>query len=203
MKKLKISVILLALLLVGLTLVPAVSAAKSIEGRVIGFNATQAQVDKINQLWGKDISVGEYYAQVEPEMLVGMPADLKAILYKKQWVWPGSSGIPTVSPMVSGITCTAPLPTKVNGVVIQFSGSATSVGSGAPYYMAFTTYLENSAGQVKASTGASGFNPTTYLTSSNMWQPTGSGTYHSYTTAFTITPNYDAVPVTSGSITWP
>ena len=87
MKTLKIGIILLAFLLVGLTLVPAVSAAQSNVGRIIGFNATQAQVDKINELWGKNITIGEYYEQICPQYLVGMPADLKEILYKRQWRW--------------------------------------------------------------------------------------------------------------------
>ena len=166
MKKLKISVILLALLLMGLTLVSAVSAAKSIEGRVIGFNATQAQVDKINQLWGKDISVGEYYAQVEPEMLVGMPDDSKRHSTKSN-----GSGRDFRNPdgQSDGYRdyLYSPLPTKVNGVVISFSGSATSVGSRGPVLHGIYNIPGKFCGSGNGVYRCIRFNPTTYLTNSN------------------------------------
>ncbi len=87
MKTLKMGIILLALLLAGMVVVPAVSAATALEGKTIAWNATPEQVVKINELWGKDITVGEYYEQVSPEFLVDMPADLKEKIYKKKWNW--------------------------------------------------------------------------------------------------------------------
>jgi len=87
MKTVKISIILLALLLAGMIVVPAVSAATALEGKTIAWNATPEQVAKINELWGKDITIGEYYEQVCPVFLVNMPADLKEKLYTKKWNW--------------------------------------------------------------------------------------------------------------------
>ena len=86
-KKMRICGILLALLLAGLILVPAVSAAGQNEGRIIGCNTTQLQVDRINELWGRNISIGEYDEQVCPQYLDGMPDDLKEILYNRQYKW--------------------------------------------------------------------------------------------------------------------
>lgn len=205
MKTLKIGVMLLALLLMGMIFVPAVSAATALEGKTIAWNATPEQVVKINELWGKDITVGEYYEQVIPEFLVDMPADLKEKLYTKKWNWSDSSTSPIHTQSsnlmrATPISCSGSL-SKVS-TVISFSGQATYSGS-APYYMAFATYLKNSADQTVASTAKSGYGVTS-LSNSNMWQPdVPSGTFHTYTIAYSITPDYDALPHTSSGLTWP
>ena len=210
MKTLKLGIMLLALLLAGIVFVPAVSAAATTAGKVMNITSTPEQIAKINELKGKNITVGEYFEQVQPDLLVGMPEDLKEKLYTVKWVWPDSA-TPTVnilSPNAANawsVTCSKNTPSKVS-TVISFSGSASCSG-GTPYYMAFTTYLENSASQIVAQTGQTKFNAT-YVANSNMWQPNvQSGTFHTYTTAFIITPvnnqEIDALPQTSSSITWP
>lgn len=197
-------VILLALLLAAMVIVPMVSAEKNMAGKIIRASATQEQVDKINELWGKDITAGEYFEQIHPEFLVDMPADIKEKLYQKKWIWPISPEMETKSQsrslLLLPITCQGSL--HAHPAVIHFAGTSTYTGE-APWYMAFATYLVNSADQVKASTAASGYSPTTYLSSENMWQPDVSGSYHTHTTAFSLSPDYDAVPFHSGSITWP
>lgn len=210
MRTVKIGVVLLALLLAGMIFVPSVSAAATNAGKVMNITSTPEQIVKINELWGKNITVGEYFEQVQPDLLVDMPADLKEKLYTMKWVWPDSSTrtLNAISPnMVNGwsVTCSGNTPSKVS-TVISFSGSASCSG-GTPYYMAFTTYLENSANQIVAQTGQTGFSITN-VANSNMWQPNvQSGTFHTYTTAFIITPvnnqEIDALPRTSSSITWP
>lgn len=210
MKTLKLGIMLLALLLAGMVFVPAVSAAATTAGKVMNLTSTPEQIAKINELKGKNITVGEYFEQVQPDLLVGMPEDLKEKLYTVKWVWPDSA-TPTVnilSPNAANawsVTCSGNTPTKVSSV-INFSGSASCSG-GIPYYMAFATYLENSANQIVAQTGQTGFSVTS-VANYNMWQPNvQSGTFHTYTTAFIITPGnnqeIDALPRTSSSITWP
>ena len=86
-----------------------VSAAGDIKGRVIGCNATPAQVEKINELWDKNISIGEYDEQICPQYLVDMPPDLKEILYKKQYQWgsgpgPSNTTIENPSPEAMNVT---------------------------------------------------------------------------------------------------
>ena len=86
---------------------PGVSPAGDMNGRVIGCNATPAQVEKINELWGKNISIGEYDEQICPQYLVDMPPDLKEVLYKNRWQWgPGPSNTTTenTSPEVMNVT---------------------------------------------------------------------------------------------------
>jgi len=58
MKNVKMDLILLALLLAGMVVVPEVSTATAGEGKTIGWNATPEQVVKINELWGKNITIG-------------------------------------------------------------------------------------------------------------------------------------------------
>jgi hypothetical protein len=87
MKSAKIRIILLALLLGGMLFVPVVSAATPPQSRTIGWNATPEQVVKLNELWGKNITIGEYFEEFCPQCLVGMPPDLKEVLYKNQWKW--------------------------------------------------------------------------------------------------------------------
>ena len=202
----KLSIVLLALLLAAMAVVPMVSAENNMAGKIIRASATQEQVDKINELWGKDITAGEYFEQIHPEFLVDMPAEIKEKLYKKKWIWPISPDSETKSQsrslLLLPITCQGSL--HAHPAVIDFAGMAqySVVPPSAPWYMAFATYLVNSADQVKASTAASGYS-VTYLNSNNMWQPDASGSYHTHTTAFSLSPDYDAVPFHSGSITWP
>ena len=101
--------VLVILAAVPLILSPGVSAAGDIKGRVIGCNATPAQVEKINELWGKNISIGEYDEQICPQYLVDMPPDLKEILYKKQYQWgsgpgPSNTTIENPSPEAMNVT---------------------------------------------------------------------------------------------------
>ena len=205
MKSIKWSIILLALLLAGLLFVPAVSAAGSMEGKITRVSATPEQVAKINELWGKDITVGEYFTQVHPALLVDMPAEIKEKIFKKKWIWPVSPdneiNTQANSLLLTPVTCQGSLDARP--AVIHFAGMAEYTSTPAPWYMAFATYLVNSGDQVKASTAASGYS-VTYLNSDNMWQPdVPSGTFHTHTTAFSLSPDYDAVPYHSGSINWP
>lgn len=194
MTLMKPGIILLALLLAAMAMVPIVSAATNLDGRVIRATASQDQVDKINELWGKDITVIEYFEQVHPEFLVDMPDEIRKKLSKKKWAWPdpsdnekktGSSSLLAVP-----ITCQGSF--HFHPAVIHFSGKSEYSGT-APWYMAFATYLKNAADQVKASTAASGYY-VTYLNSDNMWQPDASGLYRTHTTAFSISPDHDAAP---------
>ena len=90
-------IILLALLLAAMVMVPMVSAEKNMPGKIIRASATQEQVDKINELWGKDITAGEYFEQIHPEFLVDMPYEIKEKLYQKKWIWPLSPDTETKS----------------------------------------------------------------------------------------------------------
>lgn len=195
--------VLILLLLAAIVMVPMVSAEKNMTGRTISATATKEQVDKINELWGKDITAGEYFQQIHPQLLVDMPDDIRVQLFKKKWIWPDSHELEIKTPANSlrrvPITCEGQLQSHPN--YIHFAGMAQYSG-GTPGYMAFSTYLVNSADQVKSSTTDSGYS-VNYLNSDNYWQPDVSGSYHTHTTAFSLNPSYDAAPHYSTSVSWP
>lgn len=90
MKQRNTGSILLGLVLAAMVLVPAVSAETNMTGRTIGATATQEQVDRINALWGTELSAGEYFMQVHPQLLVDMPDDIREAIFQKRWNWPVS-----------------------------------------------------------------------------------------------------------------
>jgi hypothetical protein len=193
MKPLKYLAIMLVLL-AAMAMIPCVSAAPNMDGKVIRATASQDLVDKINELWGRDITVIEYFEQVHPEFLVNMPDEIREKLSKKKWPWPDSSDneIKTESPSLLAVPITCEGSLHFHPAVIHFAGKSEYTGN-APWYMAFATYLKNTADQVKTSTAASGYS-VTYLNSDNMWQPDAFGFYRTHTTAFSLSPDYDAVP---------
>jgi len=71
----------MALLLLAMICVP-VSAS---EQAVTSDAATCALID---ELWGQDISIGEYFEQVHPEFLVDMPDDVRSKIYQQKMNWP-------------------------------------------------------------------------------------------------------------------
>src|SRR5271169_5587950 len=89
MKKigLKLGIMLIAFLLVGMFLVPGASAQSDEKSTQGGIVASPEQVKAINDLWGKDITVGEYFEKVHPEALKEMPDSVKADVYKHKMTW--------------------------------------------------------------------------------------------------------------------
>ena len=89
MKKtgLKLGIMLIAFLLVGMFLVPGVSAQTAEKITQGGIVASPEQVKAINDLWGKDITIGEYFEKVHPEILKDMPDSAKADIYKHKMTW--------------------------------------------------------------------------------------------------------------------
>jgi hypothetical protein len=73
------------LVLVSAVFVPAVSA----ETRSAGYiEANDDQIKLINDLWGTDITVGDYYEKVYPQLLEGLEVDTKNKLYNLKITWP-------------------------------------------------------------------------------------------------------------------
>jgi len=84
MKTLKIGIILLALLLIGMAMVPMVSAADS------AVEMSTSQVKLINQLMHQNMTIGQYYEKVSPDVLKNMPGSLKDQLYETEMKWPAA-----------------------------------------------------------------------------------------------------------------
>jgi len=84
MKTLKIGIILLAFLLAGMVIVPLVSADPSSE------TLSASQLNEIKTLVGQNITLGEYYEKISPDILTNMPASLKKRIYQTKMQWPES-----------------------------------------------------------------------------------------------------------------
>lgn len=179
----KISIALLTLLLAAMATVPMVSAA----------TATQEQLDKMNELQGKDITVGEFYTVIDPEIFVDMPADVKAKLFETKYDWSISSGKETKaqsmsSLLSSGITATTHLNSA--GTTIIFWGHG-GMNSGSPAgYIHVATTLRNSGGSQVGFVYNYGYN-TVGVTTPVDSKTVPAGTYTAKTVAYSMTPDYD------------
>ncbi|ABN58006.1 hypothetical protein Memar_2081 [Methanoculleus marisnigri JR1] len=74
-----------ALLIVGAIFVPAVSAQPRESVEVV--TTDEATLSLIDELWGTDITIGEYLEKVHPEFLTDMSDDEKADVYQRKMTW--------------------------------------------------------------------------------------------------------------------
>jgi hypothetical protein len=136
-----------------MVLLPCVSAQVE-QKETLGIVASPQQVGRINELWGQDISVGEYFENVYPDELKAMPEPVKNDMYKQKMSW-GRSDRRTVS---SGIS-TDKLLSNFIDVTATFSKSSTgiyyhgrAITSSPVSYLYVEAYLKNDAQQVVSST---------------------------------------------------
>jgi hypothetical protein len=82
--------LLLVCLLVSIVFMSPVSASEagSPDSQIVDYATNAAQIEAANQLWGQDISMGEYYEAVMPDFLADMPEEVRAHLYTVKKVWP-------------------------------------------------------------------------------------------------------------------
>jgi hypothetical protein len=52
------------------------------------FSANEEQLEMINQLWGQDITIGEFLEKVMPEALVDAPEEMNKHRYATKMNWP-------------------------------------------------------------------------------------------------------------------
>ncbi len=52
------------------------------------MSANESHNEALDRIWGENITLGEYYEITCPEMLSGMPEDLKERIYSTRVVWP-------------------------------------------------------------------------------------------------------------------
>jgi len=49
----------------------------------------ESQLYLLNEIWGTNITMGEYYELIYPEFLDGMPQELRSWMFNKTMEWPG------------------------------------------------------------------------------------------------------------------
>ena len=56
------------------------------------FSANEEQLEMINQLWGQDITIGEFTEKVMPEVMEDMPVEILEYKYATKMIWPDPFG---------------------------------------------------------------------------------------------------------------
>ncbi|WP_214041036.1 hypothetical protein [Methanoculleus sp.] len=152
-----------ALLIVGAIFVPAVSAQSRESMEVV--TTDEATLSLIDELWGTDITIGEYLEKVHPEYLADMSDDEKANVYQRKMPWSAADLQSTNSRAASSVVVHAMI--SKNNPFINFGGSTQFYGDEVPGYIYVEAFLRNGADQTVGSTARSARNAT-YVEATNM-----------------------------------
>ncbi len=63
-------------------------ATEQNQSRCHSISANVEQLETIKQLWGQDITIGEFMEKVTPEVLEDMPEEIAEHFYKTKMIWP-------------------------------------------------------------------------------------------------------------------
>jgi hypothetical protein len=187
-----------------IAVVPVVSAADvgTSSTRIVS-NATPQQLEKINALWGKDITIGDYMEQVHPEHLVGVSDDIKKIMHERKMIWPDGkkemriAQLSRLTPTLY-VSCTI---SKYSSTRIDYSGTS-QLSSGQAGYIYNEAFLRNAADTKVDSTSASAQGANSVSTTTKMYFWPANGNYHVTTYGYTISPDREGTSA-SGTITIP
>ena len=182
----KICIALLALLVAAMAMVPIVSAADGktiVDGNIVYVaSASQTQVDKINELWGSDITIGEYLTQVHPYLLENMPAEARKKVFETKWHWPTPEEMETTTLSTDSsntdVDCSVFLTSA--GSAVNYGGGALYNNDPAPMILQSSTYVYDSVNTVVASTGAMGLY-VKRVYADNQFAPNFHGVFHAQT----------------------
>jgi hypothetical protein len=183
----KLLMMLVCLSLICIAGIPVVSAADMSDKNIRVVQATPDQVAKINELWGSDITIGDYMEQVHPEQLVGVSDEVIKEMHQRKMQWPEDNA-PIAEPkqpdsILATLTVDGDLTIYWNYVHFWSYASCTQSAS----YIYVESFLKNSAdGTVGSSSGSTSG---AYVECSNnvAWPPTGY--YHVHSWGYTITPS--------------
>lgn len=188
-------IVLITLLLAALV-VAAVSAAD--EKGVVRSDASKEQLNLINELYGKNITVLDYMEQVHPEHLVGVPDSVKKIMAQQKMNWWGKEPAQDQQPVneiarpatpAVSVTATG---YKADWRTIHFGGTTTASGLGTPpWYIYNEAFLINhDTGQTVDSTSASSQNGVWSITSSKDTLYPANGNYYVHSWGYIPSPYY-------------
>lgn len=152
-----------ALLIVGAIFVSAVSAQSHESMEVI--TTDEATLSLIDELWGTDITIGEYLEKVHPEFLTDMSDDEKADVYQRKMTWSATDLQNTNTRAASSVVVHAMI--SKNSPFINFGGNAQFYGDEVPTYLYVEAFLRNSADQT-VRTAAYSVRGASYVEATNM-----------------------------------
>lgn len=175
---------LICLSLICIACIPIVSAADSADHSTRMIQSTPAQVEKINQLWGSDITIGDYMEQVHPEQLVGVSDEVIKEMHQRKMHWPEDTDTAqkTAQPDSTRATLTVhgDLTIYTNHIYFTSYSSCTESAS----YIYVESFLKNAADGTVGST--SGSTSGSYVTSYNNVAWPAAGYYHVHSWGYTI-----------------
>jgi len=173
-------------------------ASAEVEKGVVRSDATEAQLNLINELQGKDITVLEYMERVHPEHLVGIPDSYKKNMAGQKMTWWAMEPAPdndtnddqpaldraTVSVSATGY--------KFDWRTIRFGGTCTASGlENPPWYIYVEAFLINrDSGQTVDSTSASSQQGVWSVTASKDKLYPANGQYYVHAWGYIPTPYY-------------
>jgi hypothetical protein len=128
MKRLKLITMLLALLLVGMAMVPMVSAVNNDEHNDLW---NDSQIQRYNSLIEKEITAGELYEIVDPEFLKSLPEDLRTSYYQTKVQWPTAPGKDTETASTFNLESNV---SRAGQVVLNFGTFASPIGRTISYF---------------------------------------------------------------------
>ncbi|NMB79977.1 MAG: hypothetical protein GYA23_12890 [Methanomicrobiales archaeon] len=185
-------VLLLFVSILCLGTLPVVSAADTLGQSTRTSIADEDQVALINQLWGTDITIGEYMEKVHPEHLADVPDKVKKDMYSRKMIWPDEK----TQELQSSETLSSRAALSVIGDLSVYSNrvrfwSTATLSSGTASYIYVESFLKDSGDSTVGSTSGSNRGTNSVACSNNvMWPP--AGYYHVHSWGYTITPSTEA-----------
>lgn len=193
-------ILLIFISMICIAIVPVVSAADV--GSSPSYhvsNATPEQLEKINALWGKDITIGEYMEQVHPEHLVGVPDDVKKIMFQRKMTWPDEKNETRMTQLLRltptlTVSCTI---SKISNIRIDYNGkSELRPTSTSATYVYVEAFVRNAANTKVDSTAASDRGTNSVSTQNKMYFRPPTGVYHVTAYGYSITPDREGTAET-------
>ncbi|MFA6361953.1 hypothetical protein [Methanoregula sp.] len=194
--RLKTGRIVLITLLLAALFVAAVSAAD--EKGVVRSDASKEQLNLINELYGKNITVLDYMEQVHPEHLVGVPDSVKKNMAQQKMNWWGKE--PALNQITTESTSRTERATvsvtaigyKFDSRTIRFGGTTTASGlETQPWYIYNEAFLINhDTGQTVDSTSASSQDGVWSIPSSKDTLYPANGNYYVHSWGYIPSPYY-------------
>jgi len=187
------SVFMLVLLLA--TALIGVASADEEKG-IVRSDATEAQLNLINELHGKDITVLEYMEKVHPEHLVGIPDSYRENMAGQKMTWwrtEPTSATNNEQPALDRATVSVSATGyKFDWRTIRFGGTCTASGlEGPPWYIYVEAFLINrGTGQTVDSTSASSQQGVWSVTASKDKLYPADGQYYVHAWGYIPTPYY-------------
>lgn len=182
-----ISALIVALLVVGAFFVPMASAQPQEPMEVA--TTDEATLNLIDELWGTDITIGEYLEKVDPEALTDMPDEVKKDVYQRKMPWSADDQESTNALSSSSLVVHALLSKSVP--MLNFGVRAQVYGA-VPSYLYVAAYLRNSADQTVGTTAHSVFNAS-YDEATNMVYNPDPDDYGVYAWSYSVSPDLDGV----------